>query len=205
MPYFQGIDVAEFNFAPYVQQMKDKGVKMVVYTGPYQNTVKIQQAMQQQGMDAMFMQDSTVYDQGYIDQAGSLADGMFVYSTTELFTSNNPEMKLYRAWLDQVAPGANPNFFGLYAWSAARLFVQQAVALGGELNRAVADRLAEEGQELDQQRHPRTSAGRHQDHSRVLQDLPVQRVVEAGLRWRLPVLPPHQRRLSRSRTESWTS
>jgi ABC-type branched-subunit amino acid transport system substrate-binding protein len=136
VPYFQGIDVAEFNFAPYVQQMKDKGVKMVVYTGPYQNTVKIQQAMQQQGMDAMFMQDSTAYDQGYIDQAGSLADGMFVYSTTELFTSNNPEMQLYRAWLDQVSPGASPNFFGLYAWSAARLFAQQAVALGGDLSRA---------------------------------------------------------------------
>ncbi len=135
VPYFQGMDVAEFNFAPYVQQMKDKGVKMVVYTGPYQNTVKIQQAMQQQGFDALFMQDSTIYDQGYVDQAGSLGDGTFVYSTTELFTSSNAEMKLYRAWLDQVSPGANPNFFGMYAWSAARLFVQEAVALGGKLNR----------------------------------------------------------------------
>ena len=27
--YFQGIDVAEFNYAPYVQQMKDKGIKLV--------------------------------------------------------------------------------------------------------------------------------------------------------------------------------
>jgi ABC-type branched-subunit amino acid transport system substrate-binding protein len=135
VPYFQGIDVAEFNFAPYVQQMKDKGVKMVVYTGPYQNTVKIQQAMQQQGFEALFMQDPTIYDQGYVDQAGSLGEGSFVYSTHELFDSNNPEMKLYRAWLDQVSPGADPNFYGLYAWSAARLFVQTAVALGGKLTR----------------------------------------------------------------------
>ena len=135
VPYFQGIDVAEFNFAPYIQQMKDKGVKMVVYTGPYQNTVKIQQAMQQQGMDAMFMQDSTIYDQGYIDQAGSLANGTFVYSSTALFDANIPEMKLYRAWLDQVSPGAVPNFFGMYAWSATRLFVQEALALGGKLTR----------------------------------------------------------------------
>jgi hypothetical protein len=91
--------------------------------------------MQQQGMDAMFMQDSTIYDQGYIDQAGSLANGTFVYSTTALFDSNIPEMKLYRAWLDQVSPGAHPNFFGMYAWSATRLFVQEAVALGGKLTR----------------------------------------------------------------------
>ena len=135
VPYFQGMDVAEFNFAPYIQQMKDKGVKMVVYTGPYQNTVKIQQAMQQQNFDALFMQDSTIYDQGYVDQAGSLGNGTFAYSTTEMFTSNNPEMRLYRAWLDQVSPGADPNFFGLYAWSAARLFVETAVRLGGDLTR----------------------------------------------------------------------
>jgi ABC-type branched-subunit amino acid transport system substrate-binding protein len=135
VPYFQGIDVAEFNYAPYVQAMKDKGVKMVVYTGPYQNSVKIQQAMQQQGFEALWLQDPTIYDQGYVDQAGSLGEGSYVYSTFELFDSNVPEMKLYRAWLDQVSPGAEPNFYGLYAWSAARLFVQQAVALGGDLTR----------------------------------------------------------------------
>jgi hypothetical protein len=45
-------------------------------------------------------------------------------------------MALYRSWLDQVKPGAVPNYFGLYAWSAARLFVEQAVALGGKLSRA---------------------------------------------------------------------
>lgn len=34
-----------------------------------------------------------------------------------------------------TAPGAEPNIYGVYAWSAARLFVGQAVALGGKLNR----------------------------------------------------------------------
>ncbi|WP_408898731.1 ABC transporter substrate-binding protein [Nocardioides sp. R1-1] len=135
--YLQGIDVAEFNFAPYVQQMKDKGIKMVVYTGPYQNTVKLQQAMQQQGFKPeVFMQDPTVYDQRYVQQAGALAEGTFVYSTTDLFENkNNPEMQLYLSWLNQVKPGAVPNFYGLFAWSAMRLFVEQATALGGKLTR----------------------------------------------------------------------
>ena len=48
----------------------------------------------------------------------------------------NKEMALYRSWLDQVSPGAVPNYYGLYAWSAARLFVEQAVKLGGKLDRA---------------------------------------------------------------------
>ncbi|MFC5727928.1 MULTISPECIES: ABC transporter substrate-binding protein [Nocardioides] len=137
MKYVQGIDVAEFNFAPYVQQLKDKGIKMVVYLGPYQNTVKLQQAMQQQGYKPdVFMQDPTIYDQRYVQQAGSLAEGVYVYSTTDLFENKaNQEMQLYLSWLQQVKPGAIPNFYGLFAWSAARLFVEKAVALGGKLSR----------------------------------------------------------------------
>ena len=135
---FAGIDVSEFNFAPYVQQMKDKNVDLVVYVGPYQNTVKLQQAMDQQDFDpTVFLQDATIYDENYVEQAGSLGDGTFVYSSTALFDNmQNKEMALYRSWLSQVSPGAVPNYYGLYAWSAARLFVQEAVKLGGKLDRA---------------------------------------------------------------------
>jgi ABC-type branched-subunit amino acid transport system substrate-binding protein len=135
--YFQGIDVSEFNYAPYVQQMKDAGIKLVTYTGPYQNTVKLLQAMQQQGFEPdAFVQDATIYDQQFVEQAGDLGNGVFTWSTTKLFDDfSTKEMALYRSWLDQVKPGAIPNYFGLYAWSAARLFVEQAVALGGQLTR----------------------------------------------------------------------
>lgn len=136
--YVQGIDVAEFNFAPYVQQMKAKGVKAVAYQGPYQNSVKLQQAMQQQGFKAdFFLQDPTIYDQRYVKQAGSLAEGSYIYSANDLFENkSNAEIQLYLSWLQQVKPGAIPNYYGLYAWSATRLFVEKAVALGGKLTRA---------------------------------------------------------------------
>ncbi|GAA4708907.1 ABC transporter substrate-binding protein [Nocardioides conyzicola] len=136
--YFQGIDVSEFNYAPYVQQLKDKGIKLVSYTGPYQNTVKLLQAMKQQGYQPdVFIQDATIYDQRFVEEAGDAADGVYVYSSTKLFDDFSvKEMQLYRSWLDQVKPGAVPNYFGLYAWSAARLFVEQATQLGGKLTRA---------------------------------------------------------------------
>ena len=136
--YFQGIDVSEFNYSPYVQQMKDKGIRLVVYVGPYQNTEKLLDAMKQQGLDPdVFLQDSTIYDQRFVEEAGDNANGVFAYSTTGMFDDSSiQEMQLYRSWLDQVKPGAVPNFYGLYAWSAARLFVEQAVALGGKLTRA---------------------------------------------------------------------
>ena len=136
--YFQGMDVSEFNYSPYVQQMKDKGIELVVYVGPYQNTVKLLDAMKQQGFEPdVFLQDSTIYDQRFVAEAGGNGDGVFAYSTTALFDDTAiSEMALYRSWLDQVKPGAVPNYYGLYAWSAARLFVEKAVGLGGKLTRA---------------------------------------------------------------------
>ena len=135
--YFQGMDVSEFNYAPYVQGMKDRGVQMVNYTGPYQNTVKLQQSMQQGGLDPkVFLQDSTIYTQDYVEQAGENGEGSYVYSTTALFDDFSiAEMKLYRSWLSRIDPSAEPDMYGVYAWSAARLFTEKAAALGGGLNR----------------------------------------------------------------------
>ncbi len=137
VPVVQGIDTGEFNFAPYVQQMKDNDIQFVQYFGPYQFTIKLQQAMaQQQFTPKVFLQDPTIYDANYVKQAGSLAKGVYVYSPIQLFDNTRiPEMALYRSWLERIKPGAVPNYYGLFAWSAARLFVQQATALGGALDR----------------------------------------------------------------------
>ncbi|WP_435748061.1 ABC transporter substrate-binding protein [Nocardioides sp. SYSU DS0663] len=134
---FKPIDTAEFNYAPYVQEMKDAGVKLVNYTGPYQFTIRLQQAMKQQGFEPeVFLQDATIYDERYVAEAGDLADGSFAYIQTALYDDFSiPEMKLYRSWLQQIDPGATPTTYGVYAWSAARLFVEHAVALGGGLDR----------------------------------------------------------------------
>lgn len=135
---FKAINTSEFDYTTYVQQMKAAGVEFVNYTGPYQFTVKLQQAMKAQGfVPKVFMQDATIYDKRYTDQAGSLAEGAYVYSQVALLDDfTNPEVKLYRTWLQQIAPGAVPNIYGAYAWSAARLFTQQATALGAKLTRA---------------------------------------------------------------------
>jgi len=138
VPYLQGIDVAEFNYAPYVQRLKDQNIRLVAYVGNYQNAVKLQQAMRQQNYKPdVFLQDGTIYDERYVQQAGDLAEGTYAYIAWELFDNQrNAEMVLYRQWLQQVAPGAIPTGFGLHAWSSARLFVEEAAKLGGRLTRA---------------------------------------------------------------------
>ena len=136
--YQDTIDVSEFNYAPYVQEMKDRGVRWVRFLGAYQQAVRLAQAMQQQGFEPdVFLQDSTVYDPRYVESGGDAVDGTWVFMNIVPFEEarTSKEMQLYQAWLQQVKPGATPDFFGVYAWSAARLFVEQAIALGGDLTR----------------------------------------------------------------------
>ncbi len=136
--YRQGIDVSEFNYAPYVQQMESKGVRYVQFLGAYQQAVRLAQAMQQQGFkpDA-FVLDPTGYDPRYVESGGEAVEGTKIFINIAMFEemSSNREMALYNQWLQQVKPGATPTFFGVFSWSATRLFVERSLALGGRLSR----------------------------------------------------------------------
>jgi ABC-type branched-subunit amino acid transport system substrate-binding protein len=135
----QGIDIAEFNYAPYVQQLKDKKIEVVFWVGAYQQSVRLRQAMEQQGYTPkVYMRDPTDYNPDYVESGGSAVDGTVVFTNFTPFeeASTNKETALYLSWLQQVRPGADPTFFGVFAWSAARLFVEKATELGGKLDRA---------------------------------------------------------------------
>ncbi|WP_211588877.1 ABC transporter substrate-binding protein, partial [Allorhizocola rhizosphaerae] len=136
--YEQAIDIADFNYAPYVVQLKDRGVRYVQWLGSGQHAARLLQAMKQQGYkpDA-FVMDPVAYDVNFVKQAGAAADGISVFINTALLEegANNAEMKLYRSWLARVAPGATPDYFGMFAWGAAKLFVELAAKIGPQLTR----------------------------------------------------------------------
>ncbi len=134
--YREDIGVAEFNYASYVQQMKSKGVQTVGMTGAIAQNVRLAQTMTQQGFKPKFyFQDGTIYNDDYVAQAGGAGEGVYAYINWTPYDSNVAEMKLYRSWLNQVSPGDAPDGNGVYAWSAARLFVELATKLGGSLTR----------------------------------------------------------------------
>jgi len=119
--------------------MEDKGVRYVQYLGDYTGALKLAQAMEQQGFKPdVYMLDPTGYNANYISQGGSAVEGTTAYINFVPFEnmSSSAEETLYYQWLQQVRPGAKPTFFGLFAWSAARLFTTKAQLLGGKLNRA---------------------------------------------------------------------
>ncbi|MGH3413968.1 MAG: ABC transporter substrate-binding protein [Marmoricola sp.] len=143
--YSASFDVAEFNYGSYVQAMKDKGVRWVQFVGSTDEAVRFAQAMQSANFHPdVFLLDPTSYNPQFVKTGGSAVDGAYVFIDFTPFeeASHNKELQLYEQWLQQVAPGSSPTYFGLFAWSATRLFVQQAVALGGKLTRsALVDRI----------------------------------------------------------------
>lgn len=135
----QGIDIAEFNYSPVVQKMKQAGVESVQFIAASQQFARLAQAMQQVGFKPkVYLLDPSAYNEDYPKLAGASAKGTVVFTNFTPFeeAASNREIQLYVQYLQQVAPGAKPTFFGLFAWSSARLFAEQATKLGGKLTRS---------------------------------------------------------------------
>lgn len=133
---YKGIESSEFNYAPFVQELKDEGITFLSFTGATQQAVRMADAMAQQGYKPQqFVVTQTQYGPEFHAQGGANVDGAMAPVPHPAFNSSNPEIRLYTQWLQRVKPGSSPTTFGLFAWSATRLFVERAVALGGKLNR----------------------------------------------------------------------
>jgi ABC-type branched-subunit amino acid transport system substrate-binding protein len=136
--YNSSFDIAEFNYGPYVQQLKSKGVKLVQMYGSADMAVRMAQAFKSANYKPdLFILNATQYDKNFAN-GGDAVEGSILYIdfTPIEELGSNPELALYNRWLQQVSPGAQPTYFGLYAWSAARLFAEQATILGAKLTRA---------------------------------------------------------------------
>ena len=135
----KSVDVAEFNYAPYVQALKSAGAESVQFIGAAPQFVRLAQSMQQNSYTPkVFLLDPTAYSDEYTQPAGPAAKGTVVFLNFTPFeeAAGNPELALYLRYLQLVSPGAKPTFFGLFAWSAARLFAREATRLGGRLTRS---------------------------------------------------------------------
>src|SRR5262249_32630803 len=105
--------------------------------GAYQQEARFAQAMQSAGYKPkVFMLDPSAYEPGFLKQGGSAVNGARFFINFTPLNENVGELGVYKKWLQQTVPGAQPTFFGLFAWSAAKLFVQRSLELGGKLTRA---------------------------------------------------------------------
>lgn len=136
--YQSGIDISEFNYTPYVQQLKDNNVESLQFIANDVTFVRLAQAMQQQNYrPKVWMLDPSAYTTTFVQTGGDAVEGAVVFMNFTPFeeAATNDELSLYLSWLGQINPNSKPGFFGVFAWSAARLFVETSLKLGGALNR----------------------------------------------------------------------
>jgi ABC-type branched-subunit amino acid transport system substrate-binding protein len=144
--YKEKSPAVESNFAPYVVDMRRQGVEYLTWSGESQNLVRLLGAMEQQNYRPEVINfDAVAYNQGFLRQAGEAAEGVLINLNVSPLeeADGNPEMQKYLEWLEKTVPGARPDIFGIYSWSAGLLFVK-ALEQAGEADRqAVLDALAD--------------------------------------------------------------
>ena len=117
--------------------MKSKGVQFVQFLGAYQQSARLAQAMQSGGFKPDGADVRPVgLRAGFLKQGGTAVEGAKFFVNFTPLNESQTELNLYKKWLGQADPGAQPTFFGIFAWSAAKLFVEKALALGGKLTRS---------------------------------------------------------------------
>src|SRR5439155_5824130 len=139
--YVKQVEILEPSYSTFVEGMRRAGVKYVNMVANYQSIQKLLQAMDQADWYPTVRDwDSVAYSDQFANQNGQPfkpANGSLVFVNTNIYEerATNPEMQLYITWLNRVAPGAKPDYFGFYAWSAGRLFQQLAAQIGPKLTR----------------------------------------------------------------------
>ncbi|WP_232679340.1 ABC transporter substrate-binding protein [Nocardioides sp. R-C-SC26] len=133
----RGIEVAEFNYTSYVQEMKEADIKFVYFVAATPMVVRLAQAFQQQSWKPeVLIVTQTQYTDEFVELGGSAINGTYLALAHPLFTTpGNKEMANYLGWLNQTRPGSGPTSFGVFSWSAARLFTTLASELRENLTR----------------------------------------------------------------------
>ena len=138
--YTQQVEVVEPNYTRFVSEMKRLGVQYVSMVGDDNSTSRLLKAFNSQNYIPKYREfDSAIYNPEFpskVKDAGPAAEGVMVSNTSVPLeeAASNPEYKLYLSTLQRA--GGKPNgFFGLYAWSAARLFQEALQKIGPKITR----------------------------------------------------------------------
>jgi hypothetical protein len=136
--YVQSIQIAETNYNGFVLELQDRDIGYLTFMGDYSQAVRLARAMRQQNYwPEVFSLQTNIYTPEFLESGGDAIEGTQIGVTTALLEEieGNEEMQLYRDWLQQVDPSAQPTSLGIQAWSAMKLFVEGLKEIGPEPTR----------------------------------------------------------------------
>jgi ABC-type branched-subunit amino acid transport system substrate-binding protein len=127
------------SWTPYVQSLKDRGVRALMWTGEPEGLAKLEQAMADANYSVDWIRTPPNHnDKNLIDVAGAALKNTYVWSAFAPFeeAKNTPALQKYLDLFAKYAPEAKTKaYLGLQSWSAWLLFAQAARDCGSKLTR----------------------------------------------------------------------
>jgi ABC-type branched-subunit amino acid transport system substrate-binding protein len=134
----QPIQIAETTYDGFVQNLIREKIEFVTFQGDYTQAVRLAETMRRQNYwPTVYALQPNIYTQNFLQAGGAAIEGSHVYITTRPVEeiSQVEEMQLFRQWLKQIDPRAEPSYMGIYGWSSMRLFIESLKEVGPELTR----------------------------------------------------------------------
>jgi hypothetical protein len=126
--YGRGIPPNDSNQTADVVQMRQAGVKAVVFQGDIVAITKLANAMRQQNFSVELLNlGNAVYDSNTFKvSSGDALKGMQIDQVYGLFLGEDagriPEVKLFNDWMKRTDPNQPVDLFAMYGWLSGRLF-----------------------------------------------------------------------------------
>jgi len=139
--YTREVQANETNYTGDVIQMRNNGVKMLVWEGDVGNMSRLAAAMYQQGFSVTIPNwGGAMYDQSAFKIAGPAAlEGALIDNVYGLFQGEDaqrlPEIALFDHWMHVVDPNQTVDLFAFYGWMSGRLWIEEAQKAGPHLTR----------------------------------------------------------------------
>lgn len=136
--YTAEVSVTETNYSGIAAQIQQKHVDVLVTTLEVSGMASLAKALKQQGYQPKFSSyGPQAYGKQFLDRARDAAEGVTLNLAYDIFEDRgqNPALNNFLTWFQRTAPGLDPDFFAVLAWSSADLFVKALKSAGAKPTR----------------------------------------------------------------------
>lgn len=131
--YQAEVSVTETNYSGHAAQIQQKGADVLVTTLEVSGMASLAKALKQQNYQPKFAAyGPQAYGKQFLKLAGDAAEGVTLNLAYDIFEgrAGNKAMDNFLTWFQRTAPGSDPDFFAVLAWTSAELFVNALKAAG---------------------------------------------------------------------------
>lgn len=136
------VGATDTTFNAQITRMRNSGVKLVFEVATTVGSMaEMKREADAQGWKPLWVAP-VAYNASFVKLMGSAsaAEGVLGYNLYSLFLGSDegkaiPEVALFQQWMQRVHPEAPIDLFGMYGWSAAKLFAERIKAAGPKLTR----------------------------------------------------------------------